>query len=40
MTVSNDRQTLRNIGVAVGALMGLALVLIVVSLGIAQVVQP
>ena len=40
MTVPSDRQTLRNIGIAVGALMGLALALIIVSLSIAQIVQP
>ena len=40
MSVSDDKQTLRNIGVAVGALVGLALALIIVSVSIAQVVQP
>ena len=40
MNAENDRQTLRNIGIAVSALVGLALTLIIVSLSIAQVVQP
>jgi tetrahydromethanopterin S-methyltransferase subunit G len=40
MQTQTDRQALRNIGITVGALVGLAIALIVVSLSIAHIVQP